>query len=107
MDRGDGDLTLDVRRVGAVSRFPDGSLELQIETNRGNLPAIFHVAEGSPAAVVWVSGALGGFNGPAGGLYANLGRELVADGISSLRITYRWPNELEECALDTLAGVSV
>lgn len=106
MDRG-GDLTLGVRRVAALSQFPDGAYRVGIETTRGVLPGVFHPVEGGTAAVIWISGALGGFNGPAGGLYPVIARDLRASGVTSLRITYRWPNELEECVLDTLAAASV
>ncbi len=86
------DLVLSVRRVGIKSQFPDGSYDLAIETSQGTIAGILHPSEGGTAAVIWVSGALGGFNGPAGGLYAWLARDLLSYGISSLRITYLWPN---------------
>lgn len=100
------DLTLGIRRVGAAGRFPDGSLDARIETTRGVIPAVFHLVEGSSAAVIWVSGAIGGFNGPTG-LYPSAARRLARRGVSSLRISYRRPNELDECVLDTLAAGSV
>ena len=106
MNQGD-DLILSVRRVGVKSQFPDGSYDLVIETSQGTIAGILHPSEGGSAAVIWVSGALGGFNGPAGGLYPWLARDLLQHGISSLRITYRWPNELGDCILDTLAAASV
>ena len=101
------DLVLSVRRVGIKSQFPDGSYDLAIETSQGTITGILHPSEGGTGAVIWVSGALGGFNGPAGGLYPWLARDLLRYGISSLRITYRWPNELGDCVLDTLAAASV
>ena len=101
------DLTLQIQRVGSRGQFPDGSHDLGIQTNLGVIPGVLHVAEGSPAAVIWVSGALGGFNGPAHGLYPELARELRERGVSSFRITYRHPNEIPDCALDALGAVSV
>ena len=59
------------------------------------------------AAVVWVWGARGGVTGPADGLYVRLAEKLVAEGVASLRIDYRWPNDLYECVMDTLAGVTL
>ncbi|MBI4233419.1 MAG: alpha/beta fold hydrolase [Chloroflexi bacterium] len=60
----------------------------------------------SSAGVVWVWGARGGFEGPAGGIYGVLAEELLAEGITSLRLDYRDPRALHESVLDTLAGVS-
>jgi dipeptidyl aminopeptidase/acylaminoacyl peptidase len=57
--------------------------------------------------VIWVGGARGGFAGPAGGIYKNFSDKLTPLGVSSLRLHYRKPNNLEECVLDTLAGISL
>ncbi len=102
----EGDLNLDIRRV-AADPHPDGTLAVEIDTSRGPIPAVFHPHEGSDGAVVWLSGARGGLDGPAGGLYAHLARDLAPRGVSSLRLDYRRPGELAECVLDTLAGVSM
>ena len=78
---------------------------LLIRTNRGDIPAIVHAAPDSTRAVVWVCGARGGFGGPASGLYAQLAEEFTGEGITSLRMDYRQPNHIQECALDLVAGV--
>ena len=54
---------------------------------------------------VWVGGAGGGLDGPARGLYPAACRRLQREGVGGLRLHYRYPNELEECVLDTLLGV--
>ena len=102
----EGDLNLEIRRVAGEAQ-PDGTLAVEIDTSRGPIPAVFHPHEGSDGAVVWVCGARGGLDGPAGGLYADLARDLAPRGVSSLRLDYRRPGELAECVLDTLAGVSM
>ncbi len=79
---------------------------LVLRTSRGDIPAILHAAAESTRAVVWVCGARGGFGGPASGLYAELSEEFTAQGITSLRMDYRHPNNIQECALDLLAGVN-
>ena len=104
--RDDGGLGLEIRRIAADPQ-PDGTLLVEIETSRGPIPAIFHPHEGSDGAVVWLSGAIGGFDGPADGVYADLASDLAGRGITSLRLNYRSPGELRECALDALAGVSM
>lgn len=78
-----------------------------INTSRGNIFSLFHPTQTMNAAVVWVWGAGGGVTGPADGIYVRLAEKLVAEGIASLRLDYRWPNDLYECVLDTLAGVTL
>ena len=84
----------------------DAGEGLVLRTSRGDIPAIRHAAAESTQAVVWVCGARGGFGGPASGLYAELSQEFTAQGITSLRMDYRQPNNIQECALDLLAGVN-
>ena len=79
---------------------------LVLRTTRGDIPAIQHAAVDSTRAVVWVCGARGGFGGPGSGLYAELAQELTEVGITSLRMDYRYPNNIQECALDLVAGVN-
>lgn len=100
---------------------------LLISTDRGHIPAIIHAppdeadadtdtnaaadADASlashPGSIVWITGARGGFAGPASGLYAQLAQEFADQrGIVSLRLDYRKPNIVEECALDLIAGLN-
>ena len=102
----DDGLSLDVQQVG-VRPLEDGVSAMGIITSRGVIEGLFHPYEGGEGAVIWVSGAIGGVNGPAGKIYETLGRSLVSRGLTSLRLDYRLPNDLGECVLDTLAGVSV
>jgi pimeloyl-ACP methyl ester carboxylesterase len=61
---------------------------------------------GCNAAVVFVGGVGGGWDGPAKGLYPRLSQRLVRDhGISALRIRFRHPTNLEECVIDARAGI--
>ena len=84
----------------------DAGEGLVLRTSRGDVPAIRHAAPESTRAVVWVCGARGGFGGPASGLYAELSEEFTGQGITSLRMDYRQPNNIQECALDLMAGVN-
>ncbi len=78
-----------------------------INTSRGNIFSLFHPTQTMDAAVVWVWGARGGVTGPADGMFVRLAEKLAAEGIASLRLDYRLPNDLYECVLDTLAGVTL
>ena len=79
---------------------------LKFHTNRGEFSGIIHRAEGATGAAIFVCGARGGFVGPGPGSYANLSEKLQDRGITSLRLDYRFPNDLLECVLDLLCGVN-
>ncbi len=87
--------------------LPDGNTGagLKFHTNRGGFSGIVHRAERADRAVIWVCGARGGFGGPGPGTYARLSELLISQGITSLRLDYRFPNDLLECVLDLLTGV--
>jgi alpha/beta superfamily hydrolase len=86
---------------------PEGDLGkgLVFRTNRGDIPAILREAPGARWGVIWVCGATGGFAGPAKGVYAQLAKRFKSEGITSLRLDYRQPNDFPECVLDLLAGI--
>jgi len=80
---------------------------LLINTTRGDLKTVIHHDPEFPTdrGVIWLSGASGGFDGPANGVYRKLS-EKISPEITSLRVDYRMPNNLIECVLDVLASVS-
>ena len=88
-------------------RLPEatGGAGVLVRTNWGPIRCMYHASEGATQGVIWVSGAGGGFNG-GGGLYPILSDELIEDGISSLRLNYRKPNNFLHSMMDVLAGVS-
>ena len=88
----------------------DGARRVSLRTDRGTIDARLHEAQEGRAGqggagIVWVGGAGGGLGGPAGGLYPRLAGQLAPQGVASLRLHYRRPNDLLECVLDTLLGV--
>lgn len=87
-------------------RMPEaqGGTGTLLRTNLGTIRCLLHAAEGATDAIVWVSGASGGYNG-GGGLYPILSDELVGEGITSLRLSYRKPDDFLHAMLDVLAGV--
>ncbi len=99
------DLELSIKSV-ETALDEDGNYRIRMHTSRGDVDAILTVSEGNPAAVVFVSGAIGGFSGPAGRLYPRLAESLKEKGVSSLRLNYRRPGWFEECVLDLLGGLS-
>jgi alpha-beta hydrolase superfamily lysophospholipase len=93
-------------RQAAVAPEPDGSYRLMLRTTRGDIPGMLNICAGETGAVVFISGASGGFDGPADGVYARLASALVPAGETSLRLQYRHPGEFDECLLDVLAAFS-
>ena len=81
-----------------------GCSQVILGTPSGDIECIFHPAD-KYLGVIWVSGALGGFDGPSFGIFASLSRELVSEGINSLRLNYRFPGDFDQCVLDVLVGI--
>jgi pimeloyl-ACP methyl ester carboxylesterase len=100
-----GDLTLNIEAVQA-ERDADGTFRIVLRTSRGDISCLFTACEGQPGVALFVSGALGGFDGPADGIYKELSTRLVDKGLSSLRVNYRQPGEFEECVMDVLGALS-
>jgi hypothetical protein len=50
---------------------------------------------------------MGGLLGPADGLYHRLGMEWATRGVPVLRVSYRRPNDIEACCIDTAAAVQL
>jgi hypothetical protein len=98
------DLELAIENV-AMHPEADGNLRVMIATTRGEIRAVLHPSATQPGAVIYVGGAMGGFEGPARDLYGRLADRLRPQ-LSGLRVHYRKPGEFEECVLDVLAGVS-
>jgi alpha-beta hydrolase superfamily lysophospholipase len=97
---------LDLRIVGVdPGEIVDGAQGLTMRTTRGPIAMIMHAAAAASRAVICVSGAIGGFDGPAQ-LYPRMGRELPGHGISVVRLNYRAPNDFAECLIDTVAGLA-
>jgi alpha-beta hydrolase superfamily lysophospholipase len=103
-DADDRDLELAITKVAAHPE-PDGNLRVLIGTSRGEIRGILHPCATRPGAVIYVGGAMGGFQGPANDIYGRLADRLRPR-LSGLRIHYRQPGEFEECVLDVLAAVS-
>ena len=82
-----------------------GARKLVIRTTRGGIPILLHAAPQPGRAVLCVSGALGGLDGPAR-LYARLGLALPRLGIAVARLDYRAPGEFAECLVDAMAALT-
>ena len=77
---------------------------VEIYTSSGLVTMFWHGPENAERAVLAVGGAMGGLLGPADGYYQYLGDTLAQEGIGTVRISYRRPNDLEACVADTIAA---
>ena len=82
---------------------------IEMYTSRGLLTMFWHEPHGNarPVGVVMVGGAMGGTIGPGEGLYAQWGDSLAEFGIPSIRLSYRKPNDMDSCCVDTAAAVQM
>jgi predicted alpha/beta-hydrolase family hydrolase len=82
---------------------------VEMYTRRGLLSLLWHEPDGDAqkVGVVMVGGAMGGMLGPGDSLFHALGEELVTKGIPSIRLSYRKPNDMDSCCVDTAAAVQL
>ncbi len=84
----------------------DGYASIKLSTDRGKIDARYYESKMPGRAVIFVGGVGGDFDTPAKGLYPRVCQDLLAMGISSLRVAFRHPTVLDESVLDVLAGLS-
>lgn len=83
--------------------------QVELYTTRGLLSLLWHEPQGVArnVAVLMVGGAMGGTLGPGESLFHELGESLSNEGIPSIRMSYRKPNDLDRCCVDAAAGVQL
>jgi alpha/beta superfamily hydrolase len=101
-------MEINLQKVSVVGdEDADGARAFEIDTDAGVIRAMYHEVASSNAAVIWMFGPSGGLEGPAGGMYTRLAKELVTYEVASLRVDYRHPGDIEACVLDILVSVHV
>ncbi|MGB9939615.1 alpha/beta hydrolase family protein [Methanosarcina sp.] len=89
-----------------LKRETRDSFELvKIYTSRGRIDCHYYRAEKADKGVILVGGIGGGFDTPAEDLYPRLCADLKEAGISSLRVSFRYPTDLTEAVVDVLVGL--
>jgi pimeloyl-ACP methyl ester carboxylesterase len=105
---GGRDLVADLGVLARQSVTIEPGLEHhELFTMTGLLTVLWHGPPDAEAVLVACGGAMGGLLGPADGLYQDLGTDLAADGIGTLRVGYRSPGELAQCTLDVAAALQL
>ena len=80
---------------------------LEIYTFKGLLTILWHGDPQAERVVVMGGGGMGGLLGPAGGLYHDLGERFASQGIGTMRVGYRKPNDLGRCVVDMAAAADL
>jgi acetyl esterase/lipase len=80
---------------------------IEAYTLEGLLTFLWHGDPGCERVVVMCGGAMGGLLGPGNGLYHVLGETFAAEGIGTIRVGYRRPNDLGACVLDLAAATDL
>ena len=84
-----------------------GLRHIEAYTLEGLLTFLWHGDPGNERVVVMCGGAMGGLLGPGNGLYHALGETFAAEGIGTIRVGYRRPNDLPACVLDVAAATDL
>jgi alpha/beta superfamily hydrolase len=105
---GGRDLVADLGVIARQSVVVEPGFEHhELFTMQGLLTVLWHGPPDAEEVLVACGGAMGGLLGPADGLYQDLGTELAASGIGTLRVGYRAPGELAMCTMDVAAAVQL
>ena len=86
-----------------------GPRHIEMYTMRGLLGILWHepVGDVRDVGVVMMGGAMGGLMGPGDALYNQLGEDFSARGIPAMRISWRKPNDMDACCVDSAAAVQM
>ena len=85
---------------------PCSAAPVSLQTHAGTIHTRLHRASGGDEAILWVFGAGGGLGGPAGAVYARVGEQFCARGVTSLELDYRRAGVLAGCVQDTRTGIA-
>jgi alpha/beta superfamily hydrolase len=83
--------------------------QVEMYTRRGLLSLLWHEPTELTrnVGIVMMGGAMGGTLGPGNGLYNDFGHSLAEYGVSSIRLSYRKPNDMDSCCVDAAAAVQL
>lgn len=80
---------------------------VEVHTMRGLLGLLWHGPVDAEELVVLCPGAMGGMLGPSRGMFHALGQDLAGEGIATVSVDYRRPNDIQSCVLDAVATVDL
>jgi pimeloyl-ACP methyl ester carboxylesterase len=80
---------------------------LEVYTMKGLLTLLWHGPRDATDVVLTCGGGMGSLLGPADGIYHDLGTAFGEDGIGTVRVGYRKPNDLSRCVHDLAAAADL
>lgn len=99
-DAGEDEIVVSVLGAMATPGAEAGELMVTLRTNHGDLELLLNPCPGETQCAIFI-----GTEG-AEGVYSRLARELMVDGLTSLRIRPRVPGEFADGVIDVLAACS-
>ncbi|MBI2170267.1 MAG: hypothetical protein HYU28_12335 [Actinobacteria bacterium] len=81
-----------------------GLEHVEVYTWKGLLTLLWHGPRDAEQVLVAGGGAAGGLLGPANGLYHDLGTALAEQGIGTIRVSWRRPDDIPMCSHDMAAA---
>ena len=80
---------------------------LEVYTMKGLLTLLWHGPRNAVNVVLTCGGGMGSLLGPADGIYHDLGSFFAEQGIGTVRVGYRKPNDLSRCVHDLAAAADL
>ena len=80
---------------------------VEVYTMEGLLSIFWHGPTDAESVVIMCGGAMGGVLGPAEALYQDLGVHFAEQGIGTMRVGYRKPNDTAKCLHDLAAAADL
>ena len=89
------------------SMLRDDLRHVEVYTMDGLLSLFWHGPSDAEDVIIMCGGAMGGVLGPAEALYHDLGSILADQGIGTIRVGYRKPNDTAKCVHDLAAAADL
>ena len=89
------------------SMLRDDLRHVEVYTMEGLLSLFWHGPSDAEDVVIMCGGAMGGVLGPAEALYQDIDTILADQGIGTIRVGYRKPNDMDRCVHDLAAAADL
>ena len=79
--------------------------QVRLYVEHGSVVCRWYEAAGARSAIVWLGSVGGGFDSPAHDLFDRMAVELIDRNVSSVRLRYRYANDLDASVEDALVAL--
>ena len=98
------DIKINIKEIMGKNAKND-YIPVELITDKGDVSCRFYKVDSNNLGVIWVGGVGGDWDSPSGELYSDLSKKLKEHCISSLRVRYRYPHDINESVYDVLTGI--